>query len=301
MFPPRIMFSTAILLGLVTAFCWGSSDYLSRYQSERVGHYNTVVYTLFTNLVVLLLIYPFLRPPAAFPLAPLLLIIGGGALNFFAFIFLYRAFHKGVVSVVAPVAYTYPAVTTVLSIFLLGSALLATEAAAIASVIVGVVLLSTRFSELRGYLRGGRLPNVVQGVEWAVASSLSFGVLYAGVGYATPYLGYFLPVVVIRGVGAAIGFAVAPAFGERIRPTRASFSLVILTMAVLESVGLLSFNYGLSFGPNAIPVVAALSGLGGAVAASYALMLLKERLEKNQFIGAALAIAGVAALLYFTG
>ena len=48
-------------------------------------------------------------------------------------------------------------------------------------------------------------------------------------------------------------------------------------------------------------MLAALSGLGGAVAASYALMLLKERLEKNQLIGAALAIVGVAALLYFTG
>jgi drug/metabolite transporter (DMT)-like permease len=295
------MLPPSILLGLVTAFCWGSSDYLSRYQSERVGHYNTVVYALFTNLIVLFLIFPLIRPPVAVVLTPVLLMVGAGALNFFGFLFLYRAFHRGVVSVVAPVAYTYPAVTTVLSILLLGSALVAPEAVAIACVILGVVLISTRFSELRGYFRGERLPSVVEGVEWAVVASVSFGVVYVSVGYATPFLGYFLPVVVIRAVGAAIGFVTAPAFGVKVWPSKASFSSIIFVMATLEAIGLLSFNYGLTFGPNAIPVIAALSGMGGAVAASYALVLLKERLERNQVIGAALAIAGVFTLLFIAG
>jgi drug/metabolite transporter (DMT)-like permease len=295
------MFSLPVLLGLTTAFCWGSSDFLSRYQSERVGYYNTVVYALLTNLVVLILLYPALRPPMAAPLVPVLLMVGAGFLNFFAFIFLYRAFHTGVVSVVAPVAYTYPVVTSVLSIILLGSVLVLSEAVAIAAVILGVILLSTRFSELRTSVGGGGLPRVVAGVEWAVCSSLSFGVLYVVVGYATPFLYYFLPVVIIRGVGAVLGFVAAPAFKARVRPTRASFSLIILTMAVLEAVGLLTFNYGLFVGPNAIPVVAALSGMGGAVAASYALLLLKERLEKNQVMGAILAIAGVSILLFLVG
>ena len=293
--------SLSIILGLTTALCWGSSDYLSRYQSERVGHYNTVVYALFTNLIVLVLIFPILRPPVTFALLPALLLVGMGVLNFFAFIFLYKAFHKGVVSVVAPVAYTYPVVTTILSILLLGSTLVAPEAVAIAGVILGVALLSTRFSEVREYIRGKGLPSVVEGVEWAVLSAVSFGVIYVGVGYATPFLGYFLPVVILRGVGAAIGFVAAPMFRTSVKPTRASFSSIIIVMAILESIGLLSFNYGLSFGPDAIPVIAALSGMGGAVAASYAIVLLKERLEKNQVIGAALAVAGVFALLYLAG
>jgi drug/metabolite transporter (DMT)-like permease len=291
--------SLPILLGLTTAFCWGTSDYLSRYQSERVGHYNTVVYALFTNLIVLFLIFPVLHPPLAFALAPELLLVCMAALNFFGFIFLYRAFHRGVVSVVAPIAYTYPVVTTVLSVLLLGSTLVAPETVAITGVVLGVVLLCTRFSELRKYAAGKGLPGSSIGAGWAVASSVSFGTVYVGIGYATPFLGYFLPVIIIRGVGALLGFIVAPAFKTSVKPTGASFSSIIITMAVLESIGLLSFNYGLSIGPNAIPVVAALSGLGGAVAASYALVLLKERLEKNQLIGAALAIAGVFTLLFF--
>lgn len=295
------MQSLPIFLGLTTALCWGSSDYLSRYQSQRVGHYNTVVYALLTNLMVLILVYPLLRPPTPTALIPVLLMVGTGVLNFFAFIFLYRAFHRGVVSVVAPVAYTYPVVTTVLSIILLGSVLLVPEAIAIALVILGVVLLSTRVSELRAYVRGKGLPTVVEGVKWAVASSVSFGVVYVAVGYATPFLSYFLPVVIIRGVGAVIGFGAAPAFKADVRPTRASFSLFILAMALLETVGLLSFNYGISVGPNAIPVIAALSGMGGAVAASYALVLLKERLERNQVVGAILAVAGVFLLLFLAG
>ncbi|MDV3277912.1 MAG: DMT family transporter [Nitrososphaerales archaeon] len=128
------MSSLPILLGLTAAVCWGSSDYISRYQSEKVGHYNTVVYTLSTNLLVLFLLFPLLHPPIAVSPAPTLLLVGAGALNFFAFIFLYKALHKGVVSAVAPVAYTYPVVTTILSVFLLGSVLTVSEAVAIAGV-----------------------------------------------------------------------------------------------------------------------------------------------------------------------
>ena len=175
------------------------------------------------------------------------------------------------------------------------------EAVAIAGVILGVVLLSTRFSEIRGYVRGKGVPSIVGGAEWAAVAAVSFGVVYVGVGYATPFLGYFLPVFIMRGVGAGIGFVAAPVFRANVKPNKESFSSIIFTMAVLEAVGLLSFNYGLTLGPNVIPVLAALSGMGGAVAASYALVLLKERLEKNQVIGAVLAIAGVFTLLYIAG
>jgi drug/metabolite transporter (DMT)-like permease len=295
------MSSLPIILGLTAALCWGSSDYISRYQSAKVGHYSTVVYTLSTNLVVLFLLYPILRPPTAFPLVPTLLVVGAGALNFFAFIFLYRAIHKGVVSAVAPVAYTYPVVTTILSVLLLGSALTIPEGLAITAVILGVVLLSTRFSELMSYARGGGLPKIAAGVEWAAVAAASFGAVYVVVGYSTASLGYFMPAIIIRGVGGLIGFILAPALHTSVRPSRATFSSIVITIAVLESVGLLAFNYGLSIGPNAIPEVAALSGMGGAVAASYAMVVLKERLELNQLLGAILAVAGVFTLLLLAG
>ncbi len=254
-----------------------------------------------TTLIMLLVLLPLLTPGASLTPGAFGVLAAAGVLNFLAFTYLYRAFHKGVVSVVAPVAYTYPAVTTVFSVALLGVALAPVRVASIACIIVGVVLLSTRFSELRGYLHGSGAPNLTAGVSSAVASSFFFGLVYVGVGYATPVAGYVLPVVVLRAVGTLAGFIAAPLFRETVRPSRDSFSKIMLVMGALEAVGFLSFNYGLSLGLDALPVVAALSGMGGAVASSYALVFLKEHLEKNQILGVVISMAGVFALLYLEG
>lgn len=286
------------LLGLATALCWGTSDYLSRSQSEKFGHYSTTVYMHVANFLILLLLLPVLDPPIALALAPASALVAAGALNFLAFILLYKAFHKGVVSVVAPVAYSYPAVTTVVSVALLGVVLAATRVLAIAAIILGVVLLSMRFSELRTYTKGNGLSNLTAGVESAAASSTSFGLVYVVIGYVTPSVGYFLPALFLRGVGTAVGLVSAPAFHAKLRFSRVTFSPAILTMGVLESVGFLSFSFGVSLGVDSLPIVAALSGMGGAVAASYAMVFLKERLEKNQLLGALLSFAGVFVLLY---
>jgi drug/metabolite transporter (DMT)-like permease len=159
-------------------------------------------------------------------------------------------------------------------------------------------MLSTRFSELKKRGREGGLPSLTAGAGSALVSSVSFGIVYVGIGYATPATGYVLPVIVLRAVGSLVGFVAAPILRESVRPTRSSFSRVILAMGVLEAVGFLAFNYGLSLGSDTLPVIAAISGMGGAVAAFYALAFLKERLERNQALGLGLAVVGVFTLLY---
>ncbi len=291
----------SVLFGMFTALCWGTADYMSRRQSERVGHYKTVVYSQVMTLAVLLAFLPFQTSSFSVPPLPGLVLVLAGVVNFLAFIYLYRAFHKGVVSVVAPVAYTYPAVTTVLSIVVLGTVLAASRIAAIAGVIIGVVLLSTRFSELRSYSRGEGAVNMTAGVGSAVGSSFLFGVVYIGIGYASPYVNYTIPAVVLRAVAALAGFMLAPLLKQDVRPSRAVFSNTIILIGFLEAAGFLSFTYGISLGGGSLPVVAALSGMGGAVAASYGILFLRERLERNQILGVALSLAGIFTLLYLGG
>ncbi|MGP8124858.1 MAG: EamA family transporter [Nitrososphaerales archaeon] len=295
------MASLSVLFGLTAALCWGSADYLSRRQSERVGSYKTVLYAHVMTLVVVAALLPVLHP--SFEVGPVvaLVLTATGLVNFFAFILLYRAFHKGVVSVVALVAYTFPAVTTVLSIAVLGVALAATSIIAIAWIIVGVVLVSTKLSALRATLSGKGAPNVTAGVGSAVGSSVFFGVAYVGLGYSIPLVGYVLPVVFLRGVATVAGFLLAPLLKQEVRPSRSALSNTIIVMGVLEAIGFLAFSYGVSQGGSSLPVVAAVSGMGGAVAAAYGLVFLRERLELNQILGVVLALTGVFTLLYLGG
>lgn len=298
---PPFLSSLPIVVGLVTALCFGTSDFLSRFQSDKVGHYNTNVYMHVTTLVILLLLIPFLNPSLSFALMPIAVLAVAGVLNFLAFIALYRAMHIGVVSVVAPVAYTYPAVTTVVSVALLGVVLSTTSILAIAGIVLGVVLLSMRYSELRSYSTGIGRPALTAGVVGAATSSVTFGLVYVVLGYATPIVGYYLPVVILRVVGTMTGIVLAPVFKERINPSRMSFSRIIIAMGTLEAVGFLAFNFGVSLGAASLPIVAAISGMGGAVAAVYGMVHLKERLEPNQLLGAVLSVVGVFALLYLGG
>jgi len=287
--------------GLAAAFCWGTADYMSRSQSERVGYYRTIIYSQMVTLIAVLVLIPIISPNLTFPVYPVLALIGAGIVNFAAFIFLYRAFHRGVVSVVAPVVYTYPAVTAVLAVLILGASLSIIQVVALACIVAGVVLLSTRFSELYAYLRGAGSPNLTKGVGLAIGASLCFGMVYIGIGYAAPSVSVVLPVMFLRIIAISAGFLLAPVLKQEANPTRLVFSKTMIAMGVLEAFGFLAFTYGIEAAGSALPVVTALSGMGGAVAASYGLAFLKERLEPNQLLGVLLSLAGVFALLYLGG
>ena len=292
------MANSIVAAGLVAALCWGTSDYMSRSQSERIGYYKTIVYSMLVTLVVLVALTPVVSPNLVASTPSLVALTIAGGLNFIAFTFLYRAFHKGVVSVVAPVAYTYPAVTTALSIALLGTLLSAVQIVAIAAIIVGVVFTSTRFSELRRSLSGDGSANLTAGFLPALAASIFFGAAYLGVGYAAPIVSLVIPVMVLRITGISMGVLLAPFLGQEIRPARGVFSKEIATMGSLEAAGFLFLTYGISSGGGSLPVVTAISGMGGAVAASYGFVFLRERLEPNQIVGVVLSLLGVFALLY---
>ena len=289
------------LLGLTTALCYGSADFLSRRQSQRVGYYRTTVYSYAATVMAVLLLTPVLRPRLDLtPLSAGLLVVFG-VIFFMAFVFLYRALEKGIVSVVAPIAYTYPAVTAILAVIFLRAVLTPGIALALAAIIAGVVLLSTKFSELRSAL-GGRGPAFLTvGVGSAAMAALAFGGVYLCVGYVTPIVGYFVPVIFLRATGTVTGFVAAPILKESVRPDRASVSRTILAMGALEAVGFLSLSFAVSLGGGALPIVAALSGMGAAVVIIYAMVFLHERLEANQVVGVLLSIAGVFAILYLVG
>jgi drug/metabolite transporter (DMT)-like permease len=82
----------SVLAGLTTAFCWGTADYMSRRQSEKVGYYPTVVYSNLATLVVLIALFPIISPNPAFPAIPVLVLVASGGVLFVAFLFLYNAF-----------------------------------------------------------------------------------------------------------------------------------------------------------------------------------------------------------------
>src|SRR5262249_780299 len=109
-----------ILLGLVTALSWGSSDFLARFAAQRTGTLRTTFYMQATGFCLLSLLLFWLgawghlvdgsgwRPWAWGFLA--------GGMNVCSTLALYRSFEIGKLSVVAPISASYPALTMMLAV-----------------------------------------------------------------------------------------------------------------------------------------------------------------------------------------
>jgi len=285
----------SIILGLAAAMFLAISDLLSRGASKVQGPYATAVHQMLIGTGPLVVAGAILSPGAALTPVAVALMASAAVLNFAAVIFLYRGLHQGVVSVVAPIVYSYPAVTLVLSIFLLGVSVSALQALTLVGIIAGAILVSTRFSDLRGTRSGGF------GVRSAVLASLLGGLSYLTLGASVRLAGPFLPTLFLRGVGALSGFLIAPVARQNVRVTRYTFSPRIFAVATFAVAAFLAFNWAVGLDANSLPIVTALSGIGGAFEATYAILFIREKLEPNQMAGIALLVACVFALLYLRG
>ena len=290
-----------VALGLVIALSFGTSDYLSKSMIAQIGTYRTTIYVLALTGLGSLIPGFFLR--SVFTVSPLLAIIllMVSSSAFLSFVFMYRAYSKGILSLTAPIVNVYPAFTVIISLLFLGTTLSVEALLALVAIIAGILVVSTSLSDLRKRLFGGRR-SLAPGIGSALLAALFFGVSWTGFGFATQRLGYLLPALSMRGSAAVIGMLVAPALRRDIRPTSGRWIWTLLAMGLLETGALVTFSLGLyiSPSPTTLPILTTFNGVAAAVTAAYAIVLLKERLEFNHVVGVILLISGVVALSYLT-
>jgi drug/metabolite transporter (DMT)-like permease len=292
---------TPFLLGIVMAFSFGTSDFLSKGVTAKIGPYRTTIYILTISGLGALLPALLLKSSfeiSAFFAAVLVLI---AATTFLSFASLYRAYNRGMLSLTAPIVNSFPAFSVVISVVFLGVTFSVGAILALAVIIVGIVLVSTSLSDLRRRILTRGQP-LAPGVGSALLASVFFGVSWATFGYATQHIGYLLPAIAVRLGGAAVGVALIPIIKPKFPSLSGRWVRTVLVMAFLETVGLVIFSLGVTIDPSpaTVPILATFGGISAAVTVSYAIALLKERLEINHVIGVISLIAGVVALLYLT-
>jgi uncharacterized membrane protein len=203
-------------LGALIALSFGISDFLSKKVTGRIGAYKTTVYILAISGVVTLFPGFFLKSSYVFTPFSIALIVFIAVSTYVSNLALYRAYNKGMLSITAPIANSYPAFSAVLSVLLIGASFSIGSGAALATVIIGIVLVSTNVSALRqtGFRRGGGL---APGVGSAIVATVFFGAEWTAFGYATETFGFLLPAIAIRLGAAGLGFSVAPALRPGIK------------------------------------------------------------------------------------
>jgi drug/metabolite transporter (DMT)-like permease len=305
-----------ILLGLLTALSWGSSDFLARFTARRIGSLRTTLYMQLVGLVLLTIFLPWIggwghlydgsgwQPWAWGALA--------GVLNGISTLSLYRSFEVGKLAVVAPLSASYPALTVAISVFT-GEHLSAMRAAGIALILAGVIVVvrgeveadsgiapsgvarhSVQLGSVAAASRSTLERKAASGIGAAMISAAGFGVLFWLLGnHVVPRVGFASTVWMIRLTSSALTALVIVAMKQPISLRRRDHvSLWLLGMGVLDTGAFVLNNLGMEL--EQVSVVSVLASLYGAVTVLLSTVVLHEKMSRWQWLGIIAIFAGIA-------
>jgi drug/metabolite transporter (DMT)-like permease len=280
---------TAVLWGSTAALSWGVSAFPARSASAVEGPLRVAFYSQAAGaaaLTALFLVQPWPSFDTTAEIRALLAASAAAAANAVATIALYHAYRVGMLAVVSPIAASYGAVTTLLSL-LSGERLATRTIVGLAVTVAGVSLASVQRSSSTAHRLG-------PGVTAAFVASLGYGVAFWLLGiYVTPTLGAVIPVWVLRVVGPVALIAVAPFLKSSVwRPPRLAVWPAIIGLEALNLLAFLAMTVGLRTG--AVSIVTVVGSMFSAVTVLLACIVLRERLEWFQWLGIGLTLAGVA-------
>lgn len=279
-----------LFFGLTTAVGYGSGDFLARQASHRIGHLRVLFFMELTGMLILLPVAAAFEATRWGPTSMWAWLGVLGAVNVVASLFLYRAFEYGVLSVVSPLASSYPAVTAALAFVFLGDRPGGFGTAGIVAVLGGILLLSRSRAHPDNPLpRDARV-----GLVSAFVAFAGYGVFYFALAYPVAVLGPLSAAAFARLVGVAILLGVGGLRTKAVTWPPRDLWHVLLPIGVLDSVAFVAYNVGILGG--SVAVVGTLSGLFSAVTVGLAALFLRERLTRIQFVGVAAILIGVVLL-----
>lgn len=239
---------------------------------------------LYATALVLLGRWPSLTL-AQVPIAVLLSVTGVAGV-----LLLYRGLALGPIAVVSPIGAAYVAVAVLLVVTVLGERLTSGQAIGIGVTFSGIVLTATDGRSLASALR-----RPLPGVWFALVAMIALGGWSAAMAYATRSQDGLALVLLQRVVSALIVLAIL--LIRRERPVVAfdrSTGLLVLATGTFDTLANVLFVLGVQGGSASI--VATASGAYPIVTALLAIVLLKERLAPNQYVGVVVLLAGLVAL-----
>ena len=282
-----------ILLGILTALTWGSSDFLARFATHRMGTLRAMLYMQLIGFLLLTAALPFLGgwghladgsgwQPWAWGLL-------AGSVNAVSTLGLYRAFEIGKMAVVAPLSASYPVLSVSLSL-LSGERLSTSRAVGIACTMLGVLLVAggekpPDENDPEAVKRSGK------GIGWALSSAVGFGLLFWLLGLRViPHVGAPQTVWMIRLTCTVIAAVIILIARQPIGLPR-NCRTISLGMGAGDTAAFVLSNRAMQI--EQVAVISVLGSLYGAVTVALAAVVLREHVSRWQWSGIASIFAGI--------
>lgn len=282
----------ATLGGLGTAICWGVTDWLTAKTSKKqsavsISFVVEILGVLFVGAYMLI-------SPTPMPTAEQwLIILGGSALIYVAYLTFIKALSSGVVGIVVPLGNTYPLITLVLSIVFLGQVFESLQIVAMVSIVSGAALLAYEKNHNKIPIKELHRESFM-----ALAASAMWGVGFFVINPLVDDLSWQVLLGSMTLVAAAISVVILTVMNARktIRVMgKALSNKHILLIALMANLGAISFYFG-SEAAGSIIIPTVLSAGAPLVASALGAFVDGEKIGFAKRLGAVVVVAGIIIL-----
>lgn len=279
----------SILSGLGGMLGWGVSDFFANSASDSIGHKKAFLYSQIIGLVFLTaLAAMFVKSYSLVTsLIPHLLITG--IAYTLGYLFFYKAFEIGNVSVVSSVVNLQQIFIIGISFFIYKQSLTLIQVPAILMLLIGVTLVSVNFKD---FIKKGI--SLVSGVKESALAAIMFGLFYWPINeYIVERSDWIASTLYIKIIAIITVFIIAYFQKSNLTlvPRKKNILLVLALVGILEAIAVLSIGFGGAYGDYII--VGPIAGSLTVVTVTLAMIFLKEKITKVQGLGIGMVIAGI--------
>lgn len=283
----------SILLGIGGMFGWGIYDFLGGVFSKQIGSFKSLFWSQLAGLVAILLLAFALKTEANIPIWSLVLSPLASIVYSAGYLFFFKGFEKGNVSIVAATMNLWAVFTMGFAFVWMGQRLTPTQTLGVLMIISGATMASIDW----GRLRTQRL-QLSLGVKEAICGAFFFGIFWNISEIISEEIGWLLTTLLVK-LGIAIFlFLFSGAAKQEIGLAHSSTKTkqAILLMGLIEVGAVSLVNYGLTIGDAILitPIASALS----IVTIILAVLFLKDKIAKLQGAGVLMAIVGIVATAF---
>ncbi len=278
------------LWGLLTAFGWGSADFIARFTGRALGYQIALFGMLSVGAVVLTLVVWLADIPLVWDPAGWWLVLVTGVGVMVATLLLYAGLARGPVTIVAPIVGSYPAFNVMLALAL-GVRPSLIQWGAMLVVMAGVLVVAVSAESFEGQEDYSRL-YLRRSIFIALASSFAFAVTIAAAQHATPIYGELQTVWMARWI-SLLAIVIVLACIRKTPCLPMSWWPLLILQGLLDGgayVALLAGSHG------EYAVITAVASSFSAVTVVLARIILREPMTWKQWGGIVLIIGGVAVL-----
>lgn len=278
----------SILAGLGGMFGWGISDFFANQTTDRIGHSKTFFWSQMVGLIFLSIIVILVSPSFA-GISTLFGFFLLTSLSYtVAYLFFYKAFEVGNVSVVSASINLNVVMAMVLAIIFKGQRLTGYQPLAVVLILFGITLVSVKLKELKN-----SKVSLAAGMKEVLIASLVFGAYWNLAEYVAEQSGWLVMAFGVKALSLIILLIWSLLKRESMAYQRKNLSIfpLVALVGVLEALAIASTSYGIEVGD--LVLVSPISSALSIVTITMAVIFLKERLTKVQWSGIAITIIGI--------